>query len=76
MRWPFAANKFAQQMPLHSSTAPTTSFFTAPLVGNPSTDFYTQFLETFKTLQQAPPPQQKIVVKLRKHEESVNLAKL
>ncbi len=72
----FAANKFTQQIPPHSSTAPTISFAAAPPIGNSPTDFYTQFLKTFKTLQQAPPLQQKIVVQSRKHEESVHLAKL
>jgi hypothetical protein len=37
----FAANKFAQQIPLCSSTAPTVSFAAAPPVGNPPADIYT-----------------------------------
>ncbi len=47
-----------------------------PVAANPSTEFYSQLLETLKTIKQAASQQQKIVVELRKHEESVDLAKL
>jgi hypothetical protein len=62
-----------QQIPVQSSTAQNIN---QPSVPNPPPEFYTQLLETMKTLQQAPPQQQKIVVELHEHKESVNLAKL
>jgi hypothetical protein len=61
-----------QQIPIQSATAQNVNQASAP---NPPPEFYTQLPETMKTLQQAPPQQQKIVVKSREHEESVNLAK-
>jgi len=49
----------------------------APTAANPpAAGFYSQSLETVKTIIQAAPQQQKIVVESREHEESIDLAKL
>jgi hypothetical protein len=47
-----------------------------PTAANSSAEFYSQLLETLKTINQTAPAQQKIVVESREHEESVDLAKL
>jgi hypothetical protein len=69
-------------IPVLSSTS-TVATHTHPASQNaqakdipPPVKFYTQLLETLKTMKQVPPNQQKNVVESRKHEESVDLVKL
>ena len=68
----------APEIPVQATTAPiqgaTTTF--NPTAANSSAEFYSQLLETLKTINQTAPAQQKIVVESREHEESVDLAKL
>ncbi len=67
------------QIPVHSANAPIPPATAAipPTAAQILTQkFYTQLLETMKVLRQAPPQQQKIVVKSHEHEDSVDLAKL
>jgi hypothetical protein len=67
------------QIPVHSANAPippATAAVPPAAAQIPTQEFYTQLLKTMKVLRQAPPQQQKIVVKLREHKDSVDLAKL
>jgi hypothetical protein len=60
-----------------TATASATTGLNATIAGNPPKEFYDQLIATIKNLQQAAPlHQQKIVVESRKHNESINLAKL
>jgi hypothetical protein len=60
-----------------AATAPTATVLNATIAGNPPKEFYDQLIAMMRNLQQvAPLHQQKIVVKSREHEESINLAKL
>jgi hypothetical protein len=59
-----------------AATASTATGLNATIAGNPPKELYNQLIPTMRNLQQvAPLHQQKIVVKSRKHEESINLAK-
>jgi len=68
----------APEIQVQSTTAPNPSAAAAinPAAANSSAEFYSQLLETLKTINQATPNQQKIVVESHEHEESVDLAKL
>ena len=68
----------APAIPVHSTTAPNPGAAAAinPAAANSSAEFYSQLIETLKTMNQSAPVQQKIVVESREHEESVDLAKL
>ncbi len=60
-----------------TAAASTATGLNATITGNPPKEFYDQLIVTMTNLQQVSPlHQQKIVVKSRKHEESINLAKL
>ena len=68
----------APDIQVQATTAPiqgATATFN-PTTANSSAEFYSQLLETLKTINQTAPAQQKIVVESREHEESVDLAKL
>ncbi len=73
-------DKSEPQIPVHSRAnapnPPTTAAVPPAAAQIPTQELYTQLLETMKVLRQAPPQQQKIVVKSREHEDSVDLAKL
>ena len=68
----------ALEIPVHSTTVPSQGATSTvnPIAANSSAEFYSQLLETLKTINQTAPAQQKIVVESREHEESVDLAKL
>jgi hypothetical protein len=69
----------APEIPIQATTAAPIQGATAtfnPTAANSSAEFYSQLLETLKTINQTAPVQQKIVVESREHEESVDLAKL
>ena len=68
----------APAIPVHSTMAPNPGALPTinPAAANSSAEFYSQLIETLKTINQTAPVQQKIVVESREHEESVDLAKL
>ena len=68
----------APKIPVQSATALNQAAASTinPTAANSSAEFYSQLLETLKTINQTAPAQQKIVVESREYEESVDLAKL